>query len=581
MMATLSPVQRRTLLAALVLCAAPAALRGQAAAVDTQVVDTTAAAASAVVVAGDTLARIHVRLGPYAAAERAAAIQGRIEALIRDPLARVDSVRVRPDTLTGALDLEAGGVVLMSVTPADAAAAGAPIEVLAAGLAADFGRTLRARSESLDRRALLLGVLYSILATSALVLLLRFLNAFFPKSYRLLGMWRTTRLPAIRFQGLELVSAERIYTVLLAGARLLRGVLTLLLLYFFVPLVLSFFPWTRGMADQLVGWVVGPFVRVLNASLGFIPDLFAILVIVAVTWWVLKLIRLVFNALENGTIQVAGFYADWAGPTYGIVRFLAVALALVFIWPYLPAHDSPQFKGVAAFLGLLVSFGSAGAVGNIVGGLVMIYMRPFQVGDHVRISDTVGDVVGKTLLATRIRTPKNVDITIPNAMVLGSHIINYSSTARTGGVILHTTITIGYDVPWRKVHETLIAAASATADVWPAPEPFVLQTSLDDFYVAYQLNVYTEHASRMNRLYSALHQNIQDYCAAAGIEIMSPHYGALRDGHQSTIPAGHLPPDYRAPAFRVSAVPAAEHGTARKEKPAAPPHDDRQIGLFS
>jgi small-conductance mechanosensitive channel len=169
----------------------------------------------------------------------------------------------------------------------------------------------------------------------------------------------------------------------------------------------------------------------------------------------------------------------------------------------------------------------------------------------VKIGDAVGDVLERTLLVTRLRTIKNVDITIPNGAVLAGQIINYSAQSDTGGLILHSTVTIGYDAPWRRVHELLIAAARATPNVLAEPAPFVLQTSLDDFYVSYQINAYTDRPGSMAQTYSELHQHIQDQFNQSGIEIMSPHYRALRDGNQVTIPPENLAADYQAPAFRV------------------------------
>lgn len=190
----------------------------------------------------------------------------------------------------------------------------------------------------------------------------------------------------------------------------------------------------------------------------------------------------------------------------------------------------------------------------MVSGVVITYMRPFRIGDRVKIADTTGDVVEKTLLVTRIRTTKNVDITIPNAMVLGSHIINFSSSANEKGLILHTTVTIGYDVPWNKVHELLISASNETEHILKEPKPFVLQTSLDDFYVSYELNAYTNEPGKMARIYSQLHSKIQDKFNEAGVEIMSPHYGAMRDGNQTTIPENYLPKTYEPPAFKIFGV---------------------------
>ena len=255
--------------------------------------------------------------------------------------------------------------------------------------------------------------------------------------------------------------------------------------------------------------------------------------------------------VEKGTITLSGFYPEWAIPTYQLVRILVIALALVLAFPYLPGSSSPAFQGVSIFIGLLFSLGSTSVVANIVSGVVLTYTRAFRVGDRVRIADTVGDVIEKGLLVTRMRTIKNVEITIPNGMVMGSHIINYSIVSQEHGLILNTTVTLGYDIPWRLIHETLIKAAQATNGILAEPHPFVLQTGLDDFYVSYELNAYTNQPNIMAVIYSELHQNIQDFCNEAGIEILSPHYGALRDGNPSTIPSDYLPKDYQAPPFQI------------------------------
>jgi small-conductance mechanosensitive channel len=190
----------------------------------------------------------------------------------------------------------------------------------------------------------------------------------------------------------------------------------------------------------------------------------------------------------------------------------------------------------------------------MVAGLVITYMRPFKIGDRIRIGEITGTVLEKSVLVTRIRTIKNEEITIPNATVLSGHTINYTTSAKELGLILHTSVTIGYDVPWAKVHDLLIAAAMGADGVLKAEDkrPFVLQTSLDDFYVAYQLNAYTDQPERMALIYSNLHQHIQDRFAEAGVEIMSPHFGAIRDGSMINIPTDYLPKDYKAPDFNVN-----------------------------
>ncbi len=228
----------------------------------------------------------------------------------------------------------------------------------------------------------------------------------------------------------------------------------------------------------------------------------------------------------------------------------------MLISPYMPGFGSPAFQGISIFFGILLSLGSTAAIANMVAGAALTYMRPFKVGDRVKIADTIGDVVEKTLLITRVQTVKNVEVTIPNAMVLGSHMINFSVLAQESKLIIHTAITIGYDVPWRQVHELLIAAAQGTQGVVPEPPPFVIQTSLNDFSVSYELNVYTADAQRLLAIQSDLHQNIQDKFNEAGVEIMSPTYAAVRDGNQVTIPDDYLPKTYEAQGFRIASLPA-------------------------
>ncbi|RYZ94394.1 MAG: mechanosensitive ion channel, partial [Proteobacteria bacterium] len=282
------------------------------------------------------------------------------------------------------------------------------------------------------------------------------------------------------------MNAARIIAVLEWIAGMVRVVITLLALYIYVPLVLSFFPWTANWAPKLFSYILDPLYTILRVVLEFIPNLFFLLAIALVTRYVLKALKFIFREIELGNLQFEGFFQEWASPTYKLVRVLVIAFAVVMAFPYLPGSSSPAFQGVSVFLGLLLSLGSSSAIANIVAGVVLTYMRPFKKMDRVKIADTTGDVVEKNLLVTRIRSIKNVEITIPNAMVLSSHIINYSADAAKDGLILHTTVTIGYDIPWRKVHELLQAAAGRTELLIEERPPFILQTALNDFYVAYE-----------------------------------------------------------------------------------------------
>ncbi len=512
---------------------------------------------AAVVVRGDTLGFLYGPLGPFSVADRAASLAERIGNL---QSAGVDTSRVRVVRQDGRTDVWAGNVVVATVTAQDtvgrktsqAAAAADVAEMVRSGLRVPviFTRNIR---------AILFGLLKTALATLVLYWLLWLMSRWYPRLYRRIQAVLEHRLRAIRFQDLELVSSQRIQAFVIGTARGSRLVITALLVFAYGLTVFSFFPLTRILAARILSMTWEPVRVALLAVVGYLPNLFYIAVICVLTYYILRVVHLVFNALESGVIRLPGFYPDWAQPTFQIFRVLAVALALILVWPYLPSSNSTAFRGVAAFLGLLVTFGSAGAVSNVVGGVVLIYMRPFHVGDRVRISDTVGDVVQRGMLVTRLRTPKNVEITIPNSMVLGSHIVNYSSTAKEAGIILHTAATIGYDTPWRKVHEAMKEAARRTEGALAQPEPFVLQTALGDYAVTYELNAYTDQPANMLTLYSRLHENLQDCLAEAGIEIMTPAYHALREGNRSTIPEPHAP-EGPTPAFRVRNVGDAEAG---------------------
>ena len=505
---------------------------------------------AAVVFNGDTLFLIQAPLGPFTAADRAVAVSSRLARVARDPALRHDTLATVVSR--GTTNLLVGDVIIASVTAADAEAAGLSRDSLATVHARSIAAALAGQSLWANVRVLAFGLLFTLLATVVLVALLKLLAHAFPLLQAKLESWRGTRIPSLRIQRLEILSASRVTDGLIGLARGLRVLIVVVLLFYYLPLVFSFFPWTRGFAGTLLGYVLTPLGQAGRGFIAYLPDLFAIAVIVVVVRYLLKFIHLFFVGIERGAITLPGFYRDWGEPTYKIVRFLVIVFAAVMLYPYLPGSDTDAFKGISIFLGVLVSFGSSSAIANIIAGVVMTYMRPFQLGDRVKIADTVGDVVRKTLLVTRVRTIKNVDVTIPNATVLASHIINYNSSAKERGLILHTGVSIGYGAPWRRVHELLIAAAEATNGVLKNPKPFVFQTLLQDFYVGYELNAYTERPNEMARIYSDLHENIQDQFNEAGVEIMSPHYTALREGNRMAIPDENLPKGYRAPAFRVT-----------------------------
>lgn len=406
-------------------------------------------------------------------------------------------------------------------------------------------------TQNLPIQPILLGLLKTIILTIIAVALQKGLSISYYASITKTEIWKKSLVSRVRIKGTQLLSEERLADVLIFFLQVMRILAYSIFIYVYVTLLFSFFSFSESWADTLFGYILTPLTAITEAIIGYLPEMFTIAIILLVMRYLNKLLQYIFEEIKNSRLVFESFHPDWADPTFKIVRFLLQVFTLIIIFPYLPGSDSPIFQGISLFVGILFSLGSTSAIANVVAGVVLTYMRPFKLGDRVKIADTMGDVIEKTLLVTRVRTPKNVDITVPNAMVLGSHIINYSSSAIEKGLILHSTVTIGYDVPWKQVHDLLITAALRTEGVLKDPKPFVLQTSLQDYYPAYEVNAYTHQANSMAGVYSDLHANIQDVFNEAGVEIMSPAYNAVRDGNQTTIPQDYLPKEYQAPAFRI------------------------------
>jgi len=352
-------------------------------------------------------------------------------------------------------------------------------------------------------------------------------------------------------------NTKNIFVFIASGTRVIIIVFFLLM---YLPFLFSFLPWTQGIVDIFYGYIATPVKFLAHGLINFIPDLFFIFIILFIARYFVRVLRDMAEDIETEKLVLKGFPKDWAQPTVKLFSIIVYAFAVVMVFPHLPGSDSPAFKGVSLFLGVLFSLGSTSAIANIVAGIVITYMRPFQIGDRVKIMETVGDVVDKTLLVTKIKTMKNEDVTIPNALIINNHLINYTANAKEEGLILHTSITIGYDVEYENVEKLLIKAAKQAMLIQRDPKPFVLQKSLEDNYVSYELNVYTKQAGKMALIYSDLNRKILDVFNEAGVEILSPKYVASRDGNMSTVPS-QKGVDLRSPVEKV-----IDHVTGKNQK---------------
>lgn len=496
----------------------------------------------------DTLFVIYSKIGATTSQERAATITEKIQELYEDDFAKTDSiVSIKSDNM---YDIMYGNKIMMSISENDAIWYGTTTDKLAEQFTTAIKNSIKLSKEENSTSKLLKRI-----GLVALVILLTFfllwvIKKGFNRFVELIEAKKDKWLKNLSYKDYVFLTKEQEMNVIMFLAKIFRWLVYAMILYITLPIIFSIFPFSRTWADTLFHLVWTPFKGLLNAVWSYLPNLFSILVIFFVMKYFIRVVKYFFKEIESGKLSISGFHSDWAKPTYNIVRFLLYAFMFVLIFPYLPGSDSEIFKGVSVFIGILFSLGSTSAIANMVSGLVITYMRPFKLGDRIKIADVTGDVIEKTLLVTRLKTPKNEIITIPNSSVLTGNTINYTIQAEeSNGLIIYTTVTIGYDVPWKLMHEVLIEAASRTEHLLENPKPFVLQTSLDDFYVSYQINAYTKEASKQAGIYSHLHQNIQDVCNEKGVEILSPHYRAARDGNSTTIPANYLPKDYEAPSF--------------------------------
>ena len=383
-------------------------------------------------------------------------------------------------------------------------------------------------------------ILYFILVIIGQFLLFKLTTWLFNKLKVRIQRLKDTKLRPISIQDYELLDTQKQVNLLVFLASLLRYAVMLLQLILTVPLLFAIFPQTKDLAYKLFSYIWDPIKSIFLGIVEYIPNLFTIFVIWLAVKYLVRLVRYLASEIQSERLKIGGFYADWAMPTFHIVRFLLYAFMIAMIYPYLPGSKSGVFQGISVFVGLIVSLGSSTVIGNIIAGLVITYMRPFKLGDRIKLNDTTGNVIEKTPLVTRIRTPKNEVVTIPNSFIMSSHTVNFSQSARDYGLIIHSEVSVGYDIPWRKTHQLLVEAALNTPGVVDDPRPFVLETSLQDYYPVYQVNAYIKDANQLAQVYSDLHQNIQDRFNEEGIEIMSPHYIATRDGSETTIPKDDL-----------------------------------------
>jgi small-conductance mechanosensitive channel len=470
---------------------------------------------------GHVIARIR-GITSHPAEKRAEIIEGRLAALAADRSVPSDELRLQD--AGDRTNLLAGDRLIMSVFEADAELEGIPRGILADAIRQRAAYAITAYRTDRSPRVLIVHTLYGLGATVAAGLLLLGLRMGFRRLSVVVERRFRARVEALEAQSRRVLQARELWALLQGAIRLLRALAVIVLTYAYLNFVLSLYPWTRPLAAWLFDLVLDPLRTIATGLVAQLPKVAFLAVLFLLVRYVLKLIRLFFTGIDRGSITPAGFEREWAWPTYRIVRLLIVVFALVVAYPYIPGSESAAFKGISLFLGVIFSLGSSSIIGNVIAGYSLTYRRAFKIGDRIRIGELVGDVAEIKLLVVRLRSLKNEEIVIPSSVVLSSNVINYSTLARQEGLILHTTVGIGYETPWRQVEAMLLLAAERTAGRRRDRTPFVLQQALGDFCVTYELNIYCENAQAMARVYTELHRNILDVFNEYGVQIMTPAY---------------------------------------------------------
>jgi len=331
-------------------------------------------------------------------------------------------------------------------------------------------------------------------------------------------------IPSLTIKKFRILESAQILGALGLVIRVLKWLAMAIQLFITIPLIFSLFEPTTHLAQTLLGYVLTPLRDVFIGIIRYIPNLFTIIIFIVVAKYVIRTLKFFANRIEKERLVIPGFYPDWAQPTLNILKFLIYSFTVAVIYPYLPGSDSRVFQGVSVFVGIIISFGSGTAIGNLVAGLVITYMRPFKLGDRIKLQNVTGFVVEKSPVIVRLRTDKNEYVTFPNSMVLTSSIINYHTSADEKGLILNAQVSFAYAIPWETVHEILIAAALKTKYILEDPKPFVLQTALEDFYACYQINAYTKTIDFVPAIYSELFSNIQIGFRNAGLDMTASHF---------------------------------------------------------
>lgn len=472
----------------------------------------------------DTLFYFYASLGGEDAMHRARSVSRRIERIGKSLELTSDSVHVFASEFTD--DIMFGKLLIMRVSDLDGLWNGVGRHELAEEYRDVIARSIYNLQEEYGLKAKLKGIGWAVFLIVVQIIFFM-ITARFIRHLRkkIIGASGDGKLHPWVINDYELLNMQQVKRILLMLTRLLQVLLVILQLTISLPLFFSIFPETEQITWKMISYVSSPLQDIGFGLISYIPNLVKIFITIYLVRWILRGTRHITDEIASGRLKIDKFYEDWAQPTYQIVRILIVAFTLVVIWPWLPGSESGIFQGVSIFVAALFSLGSTTTIGNLISGIIITYMRPFLVGDYVRIGDREGVVVEKNAFITRLRDIKENIITVPNNSILSQQTVNYTAAARhRGGTIVHSDFTFTYKVPRKIVEQYLLEGADRCKLLLKEPKPFVLVTALEDFYTHYEINGYTKEAERLFEVYSELHKNIVDVFSEHDLDPTSSHF---------------------------------------------------------
>jgi len=483
-----------------------------------------------IILNNDTLFKIYARVGQYSAFDRATSAQKKIEALYDEPFFYKDSLKIENNFNTEIITYN--GKIIIGINEIDALwESSTPIE-LANKFRTIIGEKIDEQRSQNSFKVKLIRTGEFLLIVLAVILILRLLNKLLNKfririisNKKLLERGLTIKKHQV-FKHQQLISfISKLFV-------LAKALVFLIIIFSTLPIALKIFPQTSAWANEMQQVILEPIKSLLDSIVAYLPNLVKIIFILILGNYLLKLLKYFALEIGKGTIPIKGFYKEWAKPTYLILRFIIFVFLLIIIFPYLPGAETKSFQGISVFLGILISIGSSSAISNAVAGIVITYMRPFQIKDWIKVGNITGVVIEKNALVTRLKTFNNEDITIPNSTILTGATVNYSSIGKTNGLCLSTVINVRYMYDEELVSETLLYAAKITTGITEKISPYVFQLSLNDNNATYEINAITFEPERMYQIKSDLIKNIHNTFKEKNISLKSVQFVDIIENKQ-------------------------------------------------